>query len=114
MQVNQIQKFFGLGAARGAVNTAHFKAKGNVFPNRHQWEQGKILENQRCGTLIGPRARHVLATDQHLAFGGIHEARNQPQDGGLAAARWPQKRKKFTGLDGDVNLVNSTKPAEIH
>ena len=113
MQIDQCQQFFGPRAAFGFADAAHFQTKGDIFPDRHQRKQRKVLEDQCRGALVGALARHILATNADDARGWIGKPRNHPQDCGFAAARWPQKRKELTGLNVDVYVVNSAECSEI-
>ena len=114
MQIDKLQQFFRLGAALFFRSTTDFKAEGDVFPNRHQGEQSQILDDEGGGPIIRADAAHVHATDFHGTFGRVHEAGDEAQDGGLAAARWAEKGKEFASLDGDIHLVHGPEITEIH
>lgn len=80
--------------------------KGDVVGNAHQRKESKVLEDQRCRALVRADALHVLPADQHPAFGRIGEAGNTPQQGGLAAAGWPQEGEELAALDDEMCIVD--------
>ena len=96
------------------VDAAHLEAEGDVLPDRHQRKQREVLEDQGGRPLVGPDAAHVLAADPDRALGRVDEARDHPQDGGLAAARWPEEGEELAGLDRHVDRVDGAELAEIH
>ena len=56
--------------------------------------------------------RHVLAADEHLAFGDFFQARHHAQRGALAAAGLADQRDEFAGGDQQVESLHDGDFAE--
>ena len=113
-EVDQGQELLRALAPRRLVDAAGLQAEGDVLPDRHQREERQVLEDQGGRPVVGAAAAHVLAADQDLAFRGLDEARDHPQDRGLAAARGPEDGKELPGLDLQVAAVDGREVAEAH
>src|SRR5437868_725207 len=68
-------------------------------------EQRIVLEDGIDRALEGRERRDILAIKADLALGREIEAGDQPEEGGLAAARRPQKREELVLANGDGNIV---------
>jgi len=47
-----------------------------------------------------------MPINQHMPLGGVVKARQEVEDGRLAAADWPQQRDCLAGLCVDVDLLD--------
>jgi hypothetical protein len=55
--------------------------------------------------------RHVYAVDQDAALRGRHEAGNEAQRRGFAAARWAEQRQQLAPFYGEINFLKSGRAA---
>ena len=92
----------------GAWQRSAFAAQpaGDVVEDRHVREQGVVLEHHVHVALVWRDADHILAVQEHLAGGGLFEARDHPQGGGLATTRGPQQREELTAADVEVHPLD--------
>ena len=65
------------------------------FCHRHVWKQRVVLEHRVDRALIGRPGREVFAVKQNLAGGRLLEARNQPEQCRLPAARRPEQGEEL-------------------
>ena len=70
-------------------------------------EEERVLEHDpdRLAKLSQAQVLHVDAVDEHRAGVDVVEARDEPGDGGLAAAGGPHQRHGLAGRHGEVELV---------
>ena len=63
-----------------------------------------MLEDEPDAAILGTRARHVVAGDPHYAVVGLLEPGDDPQQGRLPRAAWPEQRGQpaFGHLERDV------------
>ena len=69
-------------------------------------EEGVVLEDDADVALVGRQVVDAGAVDQHAAGGLADEARDDAQQGGLAAARRTQKGHDLARLDGERHTVD--------
>ena len=106
-----------LALDRRAVDFAQFEAVGDVLRHRHVRPQRVALEDHRH---VAPLGRHGagrrgddLAADADFARGRLDETGDQPQRGGLAAARRAQQAHQATVLDGQRYVVDDRERAVV-
>ena len=105
--VGQVHRFQQLGHARLALGCAlpdqqqrHF----NVFIGRQGRDQGKELKDKadrpaaHVGALVAVELADIFAVDINLPAGGLVEAADQLQQGGLARTGRPDQGGKFAAL----------------
>ena len=91
----------------------HPQAEGDVFEHRHVAEQRVMLEHESDTALAGAARERVLAIERHLAGIRPVEAGDDPQQRGLARARWSQQRQQFAVGDLEVDTVKGRERAEL-
>ena len=91
----------------------HPQAEGDVFEHRHVAEQRVVLEHETDMALAGAAGQRVLAVERHLAGIRPVEARDDPQQRGLAGTRRPQQRQQFAVGDLEVDAIERGKGAEF-
>ena len=67
------------------------QAEGHVFKHRHMGEQRVVLEENADVAAVGRDGGHIFAVHQDLPGGGLGEAGDHAQRGGLAAAAAAQQ-----------------------
>ena len=100
------------GALHGIVQT-HL----HVVENGHIRKQPDILEGTGNAQLIDLVHRHSLdvdAVDQHRATGGLVNAGEQVENGGLARAVGADQAGNLGGADGDVEAIHGSQAAEVN
>ena len=75
----------------------HLQGEGDVLLDSQPGEQGGLLEHHAP---VGGGAFHFHTVDGDLAGGGMDQACNQTQDGGLAAAGGADQADELAGLHG--------------
>ena len=88
----------------------------DVVQNGHIRKQTDILEGSGNAQLVDLVYRHSLdvdAVDQHGAAGGLIDAGEQIENGGLARAVGADQAGNFGGADGNVEAVHSRQAAEV-
>ncbi len=80
----------------GLAHAAALEAKGDVFPHRQVGKKGVALKHGIDRALVGGQGGDVFAHQHNPALGGHLEAGNNPQQGGFATARRPQKGEELT------------------
>ncbi len=90
----------------GATDTAGAQAVGHVLRHRHVREEGVVLEDDADVALVGRQVVDDGAVDAHATGRLAHEARDDAEEGGLAAARGAEQGHDLTGLDGERDAVD--------
>src|SRR3954452_2942927 len=90
----------------------HLQAEADVAAHAHMRIERIGLEHHREPALGRRRVDHVLAVDQDLAAGDVLESRDQPQERGLAAARWPHEHHERPIGDLQVRALDDVHGAE--
>ena len=75
------------------------QAEGHVLEHVQVREQGILLEHRVHLTLVGRQAGDVLAIKKNIARLRLNESTDDPERGGLAAARGPQEGHKLLVVD---------------
>ena len=88
------------------------QAEADVARDRQMREQRVVLEDDADVALMRRRARHVDARDRHLALVGRRQARDQPQQGRLAASRGAEQRHQGARRHGEVDRIENRRSAE--
>ena len=82
------------------------EAEGDVLADREMREQRIALEHDADVAPVRGQLRHVLPAHHDAARIAMRETRDDAQQRGLAAARWPQQRHEFAGTDGEVETIH--------
>jgi hypothetical protein len=83
-----------------------------VFLDGEVWKERVTLEDLVDVPVIRRDMRHVFAIEPHSSFGGSFEARDHPQQGGLAAAGRPEKREEFSRSNRQIHFADGGECAE--
>ena len=94
-----------------AALAAGAQAVGDVLRHGHVREQGVVLEDDADVALVGRQMVDGGAVDQHAAGRLADEARDDAQQGGLAAARRPEQGHDLARLDGERDAVDGQRLA---
>ena len=89
------------------------EAEADVVEHGHVGKQRIVLKHHARFAAIGGAGAHHLAGDQHVAFGGMQEARDQPQRGRLPAAARSEQGQELPLLDPKVHVVDGHEIAEV-
>src|SRR6185295_14936593 len=73
------------------------QAEGDILEHGHVAEQRVVLEHKADVPLAHVLLRSVLAMEQHAARIRHLQPGDDPQQGCLAAARWPEQRDQLAG-----------------
>src|SRR6266571_4821236 len=87
------------------VDAAHLQAERHVLSRGHVREERVGLENHADVAPVGAEGRDVGAAKKDLAACYLVEARDQPERGGLAAARRPQQGHQLARRERERELV---------
>ena len=68
-------------------------------------EEGIALEHGVQWSLVRRHSGYVLAVQHYAAFVGLKETGYHTQQGGLSAARRPQKGDELTAADIQIDVV---------
>ena len=90
----------------GAALAAGAQPIGHVLDHRHVREEGVVLEDDADIALVGRQMVDAGAVDQHAAAGLADEARDDAQQGGLAAAGGAEQGHDLARLDGERHAVD--------
>jgi hypothetical protein len=99
-----------VGGALGA--RAHAQAEGDVLEDRHVPEERVVLEHEAHVAVLHALVGGVLTLDQHATGIGSLEARDYPQQRGLARARRTQEGHQLAGRDLERNVGEGLEAAE--
>ena len=111
----QAHELQGLANPAGLIRLGRLplaQAVAHVPGNVHVREERVVLEDRVDVAPVRRDAGHRLAGEVDLAAGGLLEARDHPQGGGLAAAGRPKERVEGAALHGQVHLVHRDHVAE--
>jgi hypothetical protein len=70
------------------------------------------LEHHGDAALGGIGIGNIAATNQDIAVGHLLKARDHPQQGRLAASRWPDEDHELAAIDGEVEAMDDIDGAE--
>ena len=101
---------FDAGANVGRGDAAHPKPERKVLANALVRVQRVVLEHHREIASLGWYLGHILPVDQDATARGHFEPGDDPQHGGLAAARRPDERKTLTVADVEINAPEDGLP----
>src|SRR5215211_2900544 len=99
---DKIQGFCDSGVNLRSWNFAFLEAKGHVASYRHVRPERIRLEHHSDIAFPWRQMGDVLRADEYAAGIGLREARDEPQEGGLAGPGGAEKGEKFARLDGHV------------
>ena len=110
-----IQKRRDAEQGRGVGNAVSDFRFREVAPGREQWKfeilahglvgiQGKILKDQSHVAFCRQAVRHIHPLDDNAPGIRHFEARDDPQQRGLARASWPQNDQQFPRIQGKKNV----------
>jgi len=87
----------------------YFETKGNVLEHRHVTKQSIVLkhESDLAGANRPPSC--VTAVEQHPTLIRCLETGDDPQQGGLAAARRAEQRNQRACRNFQINVLNGGK-----
>ena len=74
--------------------------------------QSVALEHHAGVAAIRRQVRHVLVIESNTTGRGLDEARKHPQQRGLPASRWAQKKEQIPGFDLEIDSVDCGRLAE--
>ena len=83
----------------------HLQAEADILGHRQMGEEGIVLEHGVDRPLEGRQVVDRLAAEDDAPLGGMIESGDQPQQGGLAAARRPEQRKELALANRHVDAV---------
>ncbi|MNO63306.1 hypothetical protein D3C76_540120 [compost metagenome] len=106
------QGFFGAAVAFGLAHAFYLQAIGDVVQHVHVREQRIVLEHCVDVTLVGRQASGLDPLDADRTAGGLLEACDQAQAGGLARAGRAEHGEEFAIDDVDADLVDGLDLAE--
>ena len=89
--------------ARFRRHLAHLQRKTDVVGHGHGRVERVALEHHGDVALGRRHADHVLAAEQELALAGLFQARNDVEQGGLAATRRTDQDEELTRSHFDVD-----------
>ena len=89
----------------GLGHIAHFQRKTDVVGHRHGGVERVALKHHGDVALRRGHTHHIATANAQLAAAGLFQARNDVEQGGLAAARWADQDEEFAGLNGDVDAL---------
>jgi hypothetical protein len=92
-------------------------AQQQVLEHRGVLEQLDVLEGARDaapGDLVRGHAGDVLVAEDEPPVGGLVDARDEVEDGGLARAVGPDDREHLAHLDLEGHRVDGPDAAEAH
>ncbi len=116
-ELDQIEQLHGaaadLAGGRAGGARAHLEAERDVLEDRHMAEQRIVLEHEADIALLDGLFRGIGIAKEYLAGGGHFQARNEPQQRGLARAGWPQQRDQFTRTDIERDIVECGETVEF-
>ena len=100
----------------GTIELPELQAVGDVLSHRHMRPQRVALEHHRDVALLGWQHAGGRGDDtvakRDLAGAGLHEAGNEAQRRGLAAARRPEQAHELSVLDGERDVVENRQAAK--
>ena len=88
------------------------QAIGDVVAHIEVWEDRIVLKHHVDRPAIGRNGGHGVTVDLDLACARRLEARDQPQQRGLPAARWAEQGEELALLDLQVDRVNGSNVPE--
>ena len=88
------------------------EAEGDVVVDVQVREQGVALENGVQRALVRRDAGELLAVQEDGTFVRLEEARDHPQEGGLAAAGGTEEGEEFAAADVQVDVLEDLLVAE--
>ncbi len=91
----------------------HTHPEGDVFEHRHVAEQRVVLKYEADFALAHADGARILAVEHHFAAVWSLQARDYPQQRGLARAREPQQRDQLAGSDVQADIVDCNEVAEL-
>ena len=114
LQAYELQHLHDLLLYHVPAHLLDLEAEGDIFINIHMGEEGILLEHGIKLPLIGRHIAYVLPVKIHLALDGLQEASEDTEQGGLAAARWPQQGHKFIFINIKVNIFENGLSVKLH
>ena len=95
----------GLVVALGLLHALLLEGEGDVVDNLQVGVEGVGLEHHADVAVLGLQAGHVLVAEEDFAGGGLQQARDAVERGGLAAAGGAQQRHEGGILKDQVDVV---------
>ena len=112
----QLQHRCRLAHARGDLGlagAAQFQAETQVLGHAHVRIQRVALEHHRDVAILRRDLVHHAVADTQLAAADRLQARDHPQQGGLAAARRPDQHQQFAVVDLEAGVVDANEAVGI-
>ena len=88
------------------------EGEGDVLEDREVGKEGVVLEDGVAAPLVRREAVDLAAVDGYDAGVGILEARDDPEEGRLAAARGTEKGEELALPDLQRNVLQGLEAAE--
>ena len=115
-QLDQVQEFVNAGPnhALGGALPARFdpQSEGDVVEHGHVPEQRVMLEHETDLAVAHVGGGGVLLVEKHLAVIRRLQTGDDPQQGGFAAAGWPQQAHQFAGWKIQRDVVEGDEGAK--
>ena len=112
LQAHVFQRRRDFGADFGRRRLRHLQRECDVALDGHMREKRVALEHHPHRPPLRRPAGEVLAVQHDAAGIGNVEARDHPQQRGLAATRGPEKGEELAGVDADADVVDRGEVAE--
>jgi hypothetical protein len=112
MTPDQLEQLLGPLAAGALVDAPDLEAVGDVLADRKVREQGERLKHHAEVALVRGRTGEVLAVEPDATGGRRLQARNAAQQGGLAAARWPEQADQLAVRELEIDIDQRRELAE--
>src|SRR3989304_2398440 len=91
---------------------AELEAVGHVGGHGHVGPERVVLEDHADLALVGGQPVHHAVAEADLAGIGLRETRQQPEQGGLAAARGAEQREQLAVGHDEIGMVDGGDGAE--
>ena len=89
------------------MNVAALKTEGDILLYGQMWKEGVVLKYRGDVAPVGRKTNDGPAIEKNFSGSRLIEARDQPERGGLAAARRPDEGEKFAATNGQRNRIHS-------
>ena len=106
LERHELEQFLAARAPLGRLHAPHAQREFDVVRHGHVAEQGVVLEHEADATVAGANVGDVAAMQRNAAVVDAGETRDGPQQGALAAARWPQQHEELALAHLDRYVVD--------
>ena len=118
LEIHQIQDFSHSFLDLFSGGAHHFHGKGDIFPDGHLGQQAVVLEHAADEAAVGRHLSvlemtHVNAVHDDFSAGGNNLRVEQLDHGGLARTGSANEIDEFTGVDGQIHVVDGVYAVRI-